>query len=269
MVRERPGGRSVSATISSAELTLFPPDAPVRIERTTDALRMQIPESCEVSIVDAVQGRLEITLGKGARLTHYQEVNGKTDFQSFVEVDVAESAAFLSNVFLLGQGSMRSTIHVRLSGEKAECSLNGLYLGAGDQKIETQTLVEHQKPQTVSRQLYKGILDGQSRGSFDGLVIVQKEAQKTDAVQSNKNLLLSSKAIAKSNPELKIFANDVKCKHGSTIGQIDAGQLFYLRSRGISSEDARRLLVNAFANEMVDSIELAPFKETIQSHLHV
>ncbi len=148
--------------------------------------------------------------------------------QSFLEVDVRKAASFDSHVFLFKGAQIRNTIQVRLSGEDASCSLNGLYVGSGQQVIENHTLIEHQKPRGTSRELYKGILDDQARGLFDGLIVVQKEAQKTDSIQTNKNMLLSPEARASANPELKIFANDVKCKHGATIGQISADSLFYL-----------------------------------------
>jgi len=248
----------VIADTLSQDLTILPVNAPVAVDRAANHIRIRVPKNCEVSLVESIPTRFEIELAPGARLTHIKEVreNPRADYQSFLEVQVAASASFTSHVFLLAGHQIRNTIHVRLAGEGAECSLNGLYIGVGEQRIENHTLVEHQQPHTVSRQLYKGILDGQAQGSFDGLVIVQKEAQKTDAAQSNKNLLLSPRAKAQSNPELKIYANDVKCKHGSTIGQLDPAQLFYLRSRGIPADEARRLLVLAFASEMLDPVNI-------------
>ena len=163
----------------------------------------------------------------------------------------------------MGGAKTRNTIQVRLARENAECVLNGLYVGRGQQVIETHTLIEHQKPHGSSREFYKGILDDEAQGVFDGLIIVAKDAQKTDSAQSNKNLLLSPKAKAHSVPELKILANDVKCKHGSTIGQLDPHQLFYLRSRGIPYAEARRVLINAFASEMIELIEIPELRASL------
>ena len=211
------------------------------------------------------QSKWEIVLAEGAKLNHYKLVHEgpQATHHSFLEVDVQKAASFQSHVFLFEGAQIRNTIHVRMTGEDADCLLEGLYVGSGTRVIENHTLIEHQKPRGTSRELYKGILDGQSRGLFDGLIIVQKEAQKTDSAQTNKNLLLSTEAKAVSNPELKIFANDVKCKHGSTIGQIDAAQLFYMRSRGVPQAEARRLLVYAFASEMIEQVEIPALREIL------
>ena len=207
----------------------------------------------------------EMVIAEGAKLNHYKLVHEgqEATHHSFLEVEVQKAASFQSHVFLFEGAQIRNTIHVRLTGEDAECLLEGLYVGSGSRVIENHTLVEHQKPRGASRQLYKGILDGRSRGLFDGLVVVQKDAQKTDAAQTNKNLLLSAEAKAVSNPELKILANDVKCRHGSTIGQIDAAQLFYMRSRGIPQAEARRLLIYAFASEMIEKVEIPALRDIL------
>jgi len=180
---------------------------------------------------------------------------------------VRKAGVFQSHVFEMTGGRVRHTIHVRLEGEGAECSLNGLYLATNQEQVENHTLIDHVLPHGTSREFYKGILDGHSRSVFDGLVIVRQGAQKTDSVQTNKNLLLSAKAQAQSNPELKILANDVKCKHGATIGQLDPNQLFYFRSRGIPEADARRLLVFAFASEMIQLVEIAPLRDALEKML--
>jgi Fe-S cluster assembly protein SufD len=244
-------------------------------EPVKDGRRLTVPEGCQATLIEknesmrpepyTTQSKWEIVLAPGAKLNHYKLVHEGplATHHSFIEVDVRKAASFQSHVFLFEGAQIRNTIHVRLSGEDANCLLEGLYVGSGKRVIENHTLIEHRKPRGTSRELYKGILDGQSRGLFDGLIVVQKEAQKTDSVQSNKNLLLSTEAKAVSNPELKIFANDVKCKHGSTIGQIDAGQLFYLRSRGVPQAEARRLLVYAFAGEMIEQVELPALREIL------
>jgi len=163
----------------------------------------------------------------------------------------------------LGAGTSRSETTVQLSGEGAETSADGLFLGTGRQSVECRIRVEHDAPHTTSRQLYKGILDGASRGAFYGSVLVRPAAQKTDASQTNRNLLLSPKALVDSVPSLEIHADDVKCGHGSTIGRLDDDALFFLRSRGIGAETARLLLTQAFAREALDRVA----HEGARSHL--
>lgn len=262
--------------VAPLSVDLLPADTPATLDGTPDQLRLTVPANIELTVVetyssqaDPVQTRLAVTLGENARLTHYKIVQPGTQglHQSLAEVDVARGAAYHSHVFLLGGAEVRNTIHVRLNGENAECVLNGLYMAAGEQKMETHTLIDHIKPHGTSREFYKGILDDRAQGLFDGLIVVEKGAQKTDSTQSNKNLLLSNTAKATSNPELKILANDVKCKHGATIGQLSTDQMFYLRSRGISADDARRLLVQAFASEMVDLVENDHVKGSLKAML--
>jgi Fe-S cluster assembly protein SufD len=211
----------------------------------------------------------QVFLGENARFTHYKWVDEgpQAAHQSFLEVEVGKGAVFESHVFLFGGGSIRNTLHVRMAGEGADCKLYGLYVGANEQVIENHTLIDHIGPQGTSRELYKGILEGRSQGVFDGLIVVQKSGQKTDAAQTNKNLLLSPEARANSNPELKIFANDVKCRHGSTIGHLDADSLFYLRSRGIAEAEARRLLIYAFASEMVELVQEPELRKNLQNQI--
>jgi Fe-S cluster assembly protein SufD len=242
--------------------------ASLSIETTPQGYQLVVPEGRHVLLIETYQSlkpepyttqtHTQLTIAPGAKVTHYKLVleGHHATHQSFLEVETARDASFYSHVFLMGGEKLRNTIQVRLTGENAECVLNGLYVARGKQIMETHTLIEHQKPHGSSHEFYKGILDDESQGVFDGLIVVAKDAQKTDSSQSNKNLLLSSRAKAHSVPELKILANDVKCKHGSTIGQLDAEQLFYLRSRGISQEEARRLLISAFASEMIEMVQI-------------
>ena len=156
----------------------------------------------------------------------------------------------------LGGRISRNDLGSVLDGEGAECTMNGLYEVAGEQLCDHHTTLDHARPHGTSRELYKGILSGAARGVFDGRIIVRPDAQKTNAVQSNRNLLLSDRALVNTKPQLEIFADDVKCRHGATIGQLDDDVLFYLRSRGIGLEEARRLLVHAFASEIVDRVKI-------------
>jgi Fe-S cluster assembly protein SufD len=170
-------------------------------------------------------------------------------------VSQGRASVFTSRAITLGGAIARNEIVSTLSGEGAECTLNGLYEATGRQLVDNHTTIDHAVPHGTSRQLYKGILDGHAHGVFNGKVLVRPDAQKTDAVQSNKNLVLSDDAAIDTKPELQIFANDVKCKHGATIGQLDTDVLFYLRSRGIGENEARRLLVHAFSSEILDQVK--------------
>ena len=256
-------------------LSVLPEGAPVKIEENAGVVSVVVPEGLEVSLIEKYQSgnpapysthsKIQLQVAPKARVTHYKLVleGAHADHYSFMEVEVGRDAAFYSHVFLMGGAHIRNTIQVRLSGENGDCVLNGLYVGCNHQVIETHTVIDHQKPHGTSREFYKGILDDQAQGTFDGLVIVAKDAQKTDSAQTNKNLLLSPKARAHSVPELKILANDVKCKHGSTIWQLDPQQLFYLQSRGIPSAEARKLLIYAFASEMIEMVELDEIRASL------
>jgi Fe-S cluster assembly protein SufD len=172
-----------------------------------------------------------------------------------LDVRAARGAAFTHHSISLGARLARNDFDATLEGEGAECSLLGLYEVAGQQHVDHHTTIDHAKPNSTSRELYKGVLDGRARAVFDGRIIVRPDAQKTSAIQTNKNLLLSKEALVHTKPQLEIFANDVKCKHGATIGQLDADVLFYLRSRGIGLAEARRLLIHAFASEIIDTVK--------------
>jgi len=266
---------------SSLQVEAHRPDGtvvPLSIETTAEGRRLSIPERAQASLIEiyetqgneaySTQTTLRIEVAAEARLAHYKLVREgpRADHQSFLEVHLQRAASLESHVFLFDGARIRNTLHVRV-GEGGNCVLNGLYLATAEQVMETHTLIDHLKPHGTSRELYKGILDQKAQGLFDGLIVVEKDAQKTDSSQTNKNLLLSSDAKAKSNPELKILANDVKCKHGSTIGQIDAAQLFYLRSRGIPEEEARKLLIYAFASEMIESLPVVSLRERLHQLL--
>ena len=164
---------------------------------------------------------------------------------------LGRDARFHDHSLVLGAALSRDDIDVRFEGEGGECVLNGLFVVDGRRVADTHSRIDHARPHCTSRELYKGILDDQARGVFNGLVIVRPGAQKTDAWQMNRNLLLSREALVHSTPQLEILADDVKCKHGSTTGQLDAAALFYLRSRGIGEAEARGLLTWAFASDLL------------------
>jgi len=211
----------------------------------------------------------EVVLHDGAVLDFSKlELEGDAAFHvATIAVALGRNSNFTSHSISLGGALARNDLNVRLDAEGADCTLNGLFLGTGTQLLDNHTLIDHAMPHGTSRELYKGILDGKSRGIFHGKIIVRPDAQKTDAMQTNKNLLLSKEALVNSEPALEIFADDVKCRHGSTIGQLDAAAMFYLRSRGIGEEEARNLLVYAFASDVASRIRVAPLRALVQQHL--
>ncbi|MGE0372002.1 MAG: Fe-S cluster assembly protein SufD [Gammaproteobacteria bacterium] len=201
-------------------------------------------------------------LERDAALEHYklnEEGDGVHHFAGLY-VEQAESSRYVSHNIAAGGRMIRNDLRCVLGGEGAECILNGLYLGRGRQHIDNRTLIEHRVPHCASREWYKGVLDGRSRGVFSGHVVVQQDAQKTDAQQMNHNLLLSDEAEVDTRPQLEIYADDVKCSHGSTVGQLSPEVLFYLRARGIDEALARRLLVAAFAQDVVGRMTAPPLR---------
>ena len=216
-----------------------------------------------------VNGVTEIAVGEDAILEHtlLQRESRDTLHVHDVVARQARASRYTSFQVALGGALARTDLGVRFEDEGAECELYGLFVGGGSQHLDLHTAIDHAKPRCTSRELYKGILDGSARGVFHGTILVRKDAQKTDAVQTNKNLLLSRHALVNSTPALEILADDVKCKHGSTTGQLDANALFYLRSRGIGEEAARSLLTWAFAADVAERIRVAPVRAEVESAL--
>jgi Fe-S cluster assembly protein SufD len=177
------------------------------------------------------------------------------------------NSVFTSNAVSYGGGLVRNNVTSVLDGEGAECTLNGLYVAADQQHVDNHTTIDHAKPHCNSHELYKGILAGRSRGVFNGKIFVRKDAQKTDAKQTNKNLVLSDEATIDTKPQLEIFANDVKCTHGATVGQLDEEAIFYLQTRGIGLEGARDVLTTAFAGDVINRIKISPLREWLNVNL--
>ncbi|MGH7820885.1 MAG: Fe-S cluster assembly protein SufD, partial [Candidatus Binatia bacterium] len=196
----------------------------------------------------------EIVVGRNASVSHckVQRESERAFHVAIVAARQEASSRFSSQSISLGAALARNDVRTALEGEGAECTLDGLYVASGAQHVDHHTTIDHRRPRCSSRELYKGVLDGRSTGVFNGKVYVRADAQKSDARQANKNLLLSDSATVNTKPELQILADDVKCSHGATIGRLDENALFYLRSRGIDAETARRLLIHAFSNELVD-----------------
>ncbi len=208
----------------------------------------------------------EISLGEGAHLDHYklQRESESAFHVGTVQIREERNSQLHSFSLAVGGSLARTNIYTSLDGDAATCTLNGLYLTDGAQHIDNQTSIEHIAPNCPSHELYKGVLDGRSHGVFNGKVYVHPEAQKTDGKQSNNNLLLSPNARVDTKPQLEIFADDVKCTHGATVGRLDDVAMFYLNSRGIGPETARMLLTYAFAADVLETIELEPLKAELE-----
>src|SRR5574337_727716 len=211
----------------------------------------------------------EIVGGENAVIDYYkvQRESEEAFHVATVQAQLGRSGTFSSHSIDLGGALVRNNLDVAREGEGAECSLSGLYMVTGRQHVDNHTRIDHVQPHCSSRQLYKGILDGKSRGVFNGKVVVHKTAQKTDAKQVNKNLLLSEDAVIDSKPQLEIFNNDVKCTHGTTIGQHDQEAMFYLRSRGVDLAAAGSLLTYAFASELLGRIKVGPIRARLETLL--
>lgn len=207
----------------------------------------------------------EVVVHEGATLHHVkiQREGSKATHVGTTEVRQARDSHYLNFSFAMGGKLSRTNVYTILDGENCGVTLNGLYLADGQQHVDHQTRVEHAQPHCFSRELYKGVLDGEARAVFNGKVYVHPIAQKTDGKQSNHTLLLSPEARIDTKPQLEIFADDVKCTHGATVGRLDPVGLFYMRSRGVGVEQARKLMTYAFAADVLETIE----DETIRTAL--
>ena len=198
----------------------------------------------------------EFLVGDEAFVEHIkvQDESEKAFHIASIYANIGRAAHFHSHYLTLGGRISRNNIRTKLDGEGLEAVLNGLYLSDGDQVSDHHMIVDHAKPYCDSHEYFNGILDDRARGVFHGRILVQQIAQKTDAKQTNKNLLLSDDATADTKPQLEIYADDVKCTHGATIGQLDDEAIYYLRTRGVPKPVAQRMLVHAFAGEIIDRI---------------
>lgn len=213
--------------------------------------------------------RVSFDVSAGAHVEHLllQEEGAKAFHIGSRQVRLAKDARFTSHDFALGSSLGRSSTVVQLAESGAAVSLSGMFAPTGTQHLDTYIRIEHAAPHTQSHQDYRGIAAGRGRGVFNGKVIVKPGAQKTDARQSNRNLLLSATAEIDSRPELEIYAHDVKCSHGSTTGQLDPVSLFYLRSRGLSEGEARALLIRAFAQSMLSTVKVGPVRNWLEERV--
>ena len=230
--------------------------------------------NAQVAVVETYAGNgayftnavTEIVAGDGAVIDHYkiERESVSASHIGTVQIHQGRASSVTSHHIALGGGLVRNEVNVALAGEGANVTLDGLFVLTGTQHVDNHTVIDHVRPHCDSLELFKGILDGKSRGIFDGRIIVREGAQKTNSRQVNHNLLLSETAIVDSKPTLEILNDDVKCNHGSTIGQLNDEALFYLRSRGIDESEARKLLVYAFASEIVDRMKVEAVRNEVR-----
>lgn len=243
-----------TAWIQPRNLVVFAPNAKGTLIETYVSLNNSVTNTVT-----------EIVLQDSAKLDHLKIQNEHTDafHMGSTFVDLSGHAKYKSHVISLGSALSRSNLYVDLLGKESQCDLQGIYIAKGKQHTDHYTCINHAVPHCYSHELYRGILMDKSRAVFNGKVIVQPDAQQTRAEQANHNLLLSSEAEIDTKPELEIYADDVQCTHGATVGQIDENALFYLKSRGIIDSIARQMLMQAFANEIISNIS----DDTIASKL--
>jgi Fe-S cluster assembly protein SufD len=211
----------------------------------------------------------DVRVGAGATLRHYRDQNegAKAYHTAATTVSVANNGRYDSFLLTSGAALSRSEIAVTLDGPGASCRLDSGYLARGRQHVDNTTEIVHAKPQTTSAEVYKGVLDDQARGVFQGRIVVAKDAQKADGHQLNKTILLSDRAEIDTKPELEIYADDVKCSHGAAAGELDEDALFYLRARGIDQADARRMLVEAFIADALENIADASVRAAFEGRV--
>ena len=208
----------------------------------------------------------EVVVGANSWLEHtrIQRESERAYHIGSTHVDQYRDSHYRSFSMAMGGALARHNLHVRLNGENVEALMYGLYLTRGEQLVDNHTAIYHDQPNCRSWEVYKGVLDGRSRAVFNGKVFVKPEAQKTDAKQTNRNLLLSDTAKVNTKPQLEIFADDVKCTHGATVGRLDDVALFYARSRGVPAAEAQRLLTYAFAAEVIEEVALEPVRKELE-----
>jgi Fe-S cluster assembly protein SufD len=236
---------------------------------------INVEESAEVTLIESFFniGTTKVfsnfvsekLVGENAKLKCYTFQNeGALSYSvNTNQVKLNRYSNYTNNTFTLSGELVRNNHNVELDNEFCEANLNGLFITKGTQLVDNHTLIDHQKPNCQSNELYKGIAKDKSIGTFNGKIFVRKDAQKTNAYQSSKNILMSDDATINTKPQLEIYADDVKCSHGTSTGKIDTEALFYLKARGIGEENARKLLLQAFAQELIDKIEIDSLKERV------
>lgn len=256
--------------ISSAKKTeLINPRNLIVIEENAQAKIIESYQTLEPSTKIFNNAVTEIVVGESSIVDHYkiQDENEFGYLLNTTQVVQKKQSLFSTHTFTLSGSLVRNNLTIVLDGEHIETHLNGLYLTNGNQVVDNHTVVDHCKPNCNSNELYKGIIDGKSSATFNGKIFVRKDAQKTNAFQSNKNILLSDDGSINTKPQLEIYADDVKCSHGTSTGKLDEDKIFYLRARGLSETGAKKLLMHAFASEVVNTIKIDALREYVEEKI--
>jgi Fe-S cluster assembly protein SufD len=269
-----PAGRVVEQPLQIVYLTLG-----AEAGLTSPRVLVVVEDNAQCRLVEAHLGAdqsayfsnpvTELSVGQNAVVSYYklQQESPRACHLANLESHQGRSASVTTNIITLSGGLVRNETTVSLQGEGGWAQLDGLYLVSGNQHVDNFTRIDHVSPHCSSRELYKGILSDRGTGVFRGRIVVAKGAQKTDSKQTNNNLLLSDHALINTKPQLEIYADDVKCTHGATIGQLDRDSVFYLRARGISEEAAKGILIYAFANEVINRITVDSLREKLENYL--
>ncbi|OFY85847.1 MAG: Fe-S cluster assembly protein SufD [Bacteroidetes bacterium RIFCSPLOWO2_12_FULL_35_15] len=256
--------------ISSAKKAeIINPRNLIVIEENAQAKIIESYETSDTSAKIFNNAVTEIVVGANSIVDHYkiQDENEFGYLLNTTQVVQKKQSLFSTHTFTLSGSLVRNNLTIVLDGEHIETHLNGLYLTNGNQIVDNHTVVDHCKPNCNSNELYKGIIDGKSSATFNGKIFVRKDAQKTNAFQSNKNILLSDDGSINTKPQLEIYADDVKCSHGTSTGKLDEDKIFYLRARGLSEISAKKLLMHAFASEVVNTIKIDALREYVEEKI--
>lgn len=256
--------------IVAKESTLFFPRNLFVVGKSAQVQLVETFETHDLPVKAISTSVTEIAIDENAKVQYYRLQNDCENGQQINTVSASQqkNSHFDTNTVTLSGGWVRNNLNIALNGENCESHLNGLFITSEMQHVDNHTLVDHRKPHCESNQTYKGILDGKSTGVFNGKIFVQRDAQKTNAYQSSKNILLSDDATVNAKPQLEIYADDVKCSHGSSTGRIDEDALFYLRARGLGVESARKLLLHAFVNDVMQTIRINALREYLETLIH-
>ena len=242
----------------------FTQEFKIIVEKNASLTLLHCDDSLQKEQTD-IRNNVEIILAENAHLNYYKMENKSAEsiLTNQIEVHQKTFSQFYSNIITFNAGKMNNFLHVHLDEPFADAQLHGLYLVDKQQEICNEVKVWHHAPECTSKQLYKGIIDNEAQATFNGHIIVQQDAQRTEALQINKNIALTDEARILTQPFLEIYADDVKCSHGATVGQLDENALFYLRSRGICQKNARMLLLFAFANEVTQTVKIKALSERL------
>jgi Fe-S cluster assembly protein SufD len=252
---------------SADENTIINPRNLIVVEENAQAKIIESFETIDSKAKIFNNAITEITVAKNTVVEHYkiQDENEAGFLMNTLQINQQDNSVFTTNTITLSGSLVRNNLTIVLDGEHIESHLNGLYLTRDHQLVDNHTLVDHRKPNCNSNELYKGIIDEKSTATFNGKIFVRKDAQKTNAFQSNKNILLSDDGSINTKPQLEIYADDVKCSHGTSTGKLDEDKIFYLRARGIGELSAKKLLMHAFASEVINTIKIDELRDYVEA----